>query len=102
VNSNQCLGKNDCPEKCLKACPWKAPQFGPSINAKMQKCELCVERLEEGKQPICVEACPMFALEIGLLEELQKKYGQTTEAEGFKYLKRFGPSVIFKPKTAAG
>jgi anaerobic dimethyl sulfoxide reductase subunit B len=98
VDSDQCLGKMECPQKCLKACPWKAPQFGPSADAKMQKCELCFERREEGQQPICVEACPMFALEVGPLEELQRKYGQVTKAEGFKYLKRFGPAVVFKPK----
>ena len=98
VDSDRCLGKDECSEKCLKACPWKAPQFGPQVNAKMQKCELCLERLEEGRQPVCVEACPMFALEVGPLEELRRKYGEITEAEGFKFLKKFGPVVVFKPK----
>ncbi len=98
VDRDQCLGKKECPQKCLKACPWKAPQFGPAVEDKMQKCQLCWERLEEGKQPICVEACPMFALEVGPLDELRRKYGEVTEAEGFEYRKRFGPSVVFKPK----
>ncbi len=98
VDSEKCQGKKVCPQKCLKACPWKAPQFSPQAEAKMQKCQLCWERLEEGRQPVCVEACPMFALEVGPLGELQKKYGTITEAEGFKYLKQFRPSVVFKPK----
>ena len=98
VDPDRCLGGEECPQKCLKVCPWKAPQFSPEKGAKMRKCELCVERLKDGKQPICVEACPMFALEIGFLDFLMKKYGEGTEAEGFKNFKQFSPAVIFKPK----
>jgi len=98
VDRDLCLGKEACPEKCKKACPWDAPQFGPRVDAKMEKCQLCYDRLEEGKKPICVEACPLFALDAGPLEELRRKYGDVQKAEGFKSMKRFQPSVIFKPK----
>ncbi len=60
--------------------------------------DLCLERLEQGKQPICVEACPMYALDAGPLDKLKAKYGDMVEAEGFHYSERFKPSVIFKPK----
>jgi anaerobic dimethyl sulfoxide reductase subunit B len=99
VDPEKCLGNRECPSRCLKACPWDAPQFGAEENAKMQKCQLCVERLELGKQTICVEACPMYALDVGPLEELKEKYGDRVEAAGFRSSKRFGPSVIFEPKT---
>ena len=72
--------------------------FGPEEDARMQKCDLCLERLEQGKQTICVEACPMYALDVGPLDELKARYGEVVEAEGFKYSERFKPSVIFKPK----
>jgi anaerobic dimethyl sulfoxide reductase subunit B len=98
VDRALCAGADRCPKKCLKACPWDAPQFGPEAGAKMTKCQLCVERLEEGKRPICVEACPMFALDAGPLDELKARYGDAVQAEGFKYSKRFGPSVIFTPR----
>lgn len=98
VDPERCAGASRCPKKCLKACPWNAPQFADRPDAKMQKCQLCHERLSSGQKPICVEACPMFALDIGPLHELRAKYGSATEAEGFKYLERFGPSVVFKPK----
>ena len=98
VDQNKCVGAQQCPKKCLKACPWNAPQFGHEAGAKMQKCELCVGRLERGQAPICVEACPMFALDAGPLDELREKYGDITEAVGFNYFKRFRPSVTFKPK----
>jgi len=98
VDRDKCTGAAQCPKKCQKACPWDAPQFGPEPDARMQKCEFCIERLEKDQQSICVEACPMFALDIGPMDELKEKYGNQTEAEGFKYMKRFKPSAIFKPK----
>ncbi|MFX0020960.1 MAG: 4Fe-4S dicluster domain-containing protein [Candidatus Hermodarchaeota archaeon] len=98
VNPNKCIGKDECGAKCLKACPWDLPQFGNGKNPKMEKCNFCFERLEQGKQTICVEACPMYALDAGSLEELRVKYGDINEAEGFKYIKNIGPCVLFKPK----
>lgn len=98
VDRQKCPGNQECPERCRKACPWDAPQFGPEENAKMQKCQLCMERLEQGKQTICVEACPMYALDVGPLEGLNEKYGDVVEAAGFQFSERFVPSVRFKPK----
>jgi anaerobic dimethyl sulfoxide reductase subunit B (iron-sulfur subunit) len=98
VDREKCQGNQDCPTACLNACPWDAPQFGLEENAKMQKCDLCEERLAKGQQPICVEACPMYALEVGPLPELRARFGECVEAEGFRYSERFKPSVIFKPK----
>ena len=98
VDREKCLGNKECHTLCLNACPWDAPQFGPEENAKMQKCDLCLERVEQCKQTICVEACPMYALDAGPLDELKAKYGAIVEAEGFRYSKRFKPSVTFRPK----
>lgn len=98
VDPEKCLGNLDCPASCFKACPWDAPQFGPEKNAKMQKCDLCLDRLEAGQQPICVEACPMYALDAGPLPDLRDRYGDCKEAEGFRWSERFEPSVIFNPK----
>ncbi|MBW2370167.1 MAG: 4Fe-4S dicluster domain-containing protein [Deltaproteobacteria bacterium] len=98
VDREKCVGAGECPQKCLKACPWDAPQFGPEPDARMQKCDLCLERLDQGQQTICVEACPMFALDVGPVDELREKYGDQAEAEGFKSLKRFAPSAVFKAK----
>ena len=98
VNSEKCLGKKECGSKCLKVCPWDIPQFRNEENSKMEKCNFCVERLEKGQQTIYVEACPMFALDVAPLKELQERYGTIHEAEGFNYLEKFKPSVIFKRK----
>ncbi len=98
VDRAKCLGNIECNTLCLNACPWDAPQFGPEENAKMQKCDLCLERLEQGQQTICVEACPMYALDVDPLDKLKVRYGEVVEAEGFSYSIRFKPAVTFKPK----
>jgi anaerobic dimethyl sulfoxide reductase subunit B (iron-sulfur subunit) len=98
VDRDKCLGKKECGMRCLKACPWDSPQFGLEDNAKMQKCDLCLDRFESGQRPICIEACPMFALDAGNLKDLEEKYGDITEAEGFRYSGKVKPSVLFKPK----
>jgi Fe-S-cluster-containing dehydrogenase component len=38
----------------------------------MQKCDLCVERLEQGKQPSCVATCPGEALKCRPIEVPQE------------------------------
>ncbi|MBI4333823.1 MAG: 4Fe-4S dicluster domain-containing protein [Chloroflexi bacterium] len=97
VDRAACLGKDKC-RLCLEACSYEAPQFGAEAGAKMQKCDLCLERWAEGKKPVCVEGCPARALEAGSLDELRKKYGDGRQAEGFVYSEKLGPAIIFKPK----
>ncbi len=97
VDREKCLGKEKC-SLCLEACPYQAPQFGGEANPKMQKCDLCLDRLEEGKQPVCVTGCPMRALDAGPLPQLKAKYGRGQEAHGFTYSGKVKPCVVFKPK----
>jgi len=98
VDSDTCLGNVECDVKCLKACPYDAPQFGPEKGAKMRKCNFCEDRWTEGKLPVCVESCPTRALDAGPLDVLTAKYGDLRDAEGFTWSKRTQPAVIFKPK----
>lgn len=97
VNREMCLGHDRC-DMCLQACPYDAPQFGAEENAKMQKCDLCQDRLEEGKKPICVAACPMRALDSGSMDELRSRYRHASEAEGFVQDTRADPSIVFNPR----
>ena len=43
------------------------------------KCDGCADRVAEGKSPICVEACPLRALEFGDIEELRAKHEGTVQ-----------------------
>ncbi len=98
VDPEKCLGKDNCPMLCKDACPYDAPQFGTEDNAKMQKCDFCFERWAQGKKPICVDACPLRALDAGLLNELKAKYGDIKEVDGFTYSTKAVPSIVLKPQ----
>ncbi len=97
VDREACLGMDKC-NACREACPYRSPQFGEESNAKMQKCDLCLDRWDEGKKPICVDGCPMRALDAGPMDEMKEKYGSVQETEGFSFVAKTGPSVVFKPK----
>ncbi|NVM35084.1 MAG: 4Fe-4S dicluster domain-containing protein [Candidatus Lokiarchaeota archaeon] len=98
VDSNICIGNEECDSKCLKACPYDAPQFGPEKGAKMRKCHFCLDRYLEGKLPACIETCRTRALDAGTLEELESKYGNIKNADNFTYSQRTKPAIIFKSK----
>jgi anaerobic dimethyl sulfoxide reductase subunit B (iron-sulfur subunit) len=66
VDSQKC---NGC-QACLEACPFGIPQF--DRNGLMHKCDMCLDRLEIGKKPICVDTCPTKALLWGTLNEISE------------------------------
>jgi DMSO reductase iron-sulfur subunit len=80
LDASKCTGQR----RCFEACPYGAPQFASDRpDQKMSKCNMCIDRLEQGLKPICVLSCSMRALEFGPLEELQKKYGSAQATAGF-------------------
>jgi formate dehydrogenase iron-sulfur subunit len=60
---------------CMLACPYRVPKYEwESPLPRMQKCIMCFDqRLSDGKQPACTEACPAQATVFGerdaLIEE---------------------------------
>jgi anaerobic dimethyl sulfoxide reductase subunit B (iron-sulfur subunit) len=98
VDQEKCLGNKECNMHCLNVCPWNAPQFGLENGAKMEKCDLCIDRLKQGKAPICIEACPMYALDAGPLEVLREKYDVVLEEKDSQDIKKFKPSLLSKQK----
>ncbi len=94
VDPDRCQGTR----KCWLACPYGAPQFdGDELGRKMSKCNMCIDRLEQGLKPICVLSCSMRALEFGPLDELTEKYGNLRRLEDMPKDSITRPAVIFKP-----
>ncbi len=64
VNQDLCIG---C-YSCSMACPFGVPRFGQ--DGKMQKCNLCIARVEAGLEPACTRICPTGALKFGEINEM--------------------------------
>ncbi len=97
VDRDACLGRDAC-GACLEACSYDVPQFGSEDNAKMQMCTLCADRLADNREPACVAACPMRALEYGPVEELEGRDGAVREVRGFEFRTTLQPSIVFKSR----
>ncbi len=68
VDADKCIGCG----YCHMACPYNAPKVDRSAGHSV-KCDGCAERVAEGKRPICVEACPLRALDFGSVSEMAAK-----------------------------
>lgn len=70
VDTSKCIGCG----YCHMACPYNAPKVDREKGYTV-KCDACADRVAEGKRPICVEACPLRALDFGPVEDMQSKPG---------------------------
>ncbi|MFH1123760.1 MAG: 4Fe-4S dicluster domain-containing protein [Pseudomonadota bacterium] len=64
VNRDKCIG---C-KACLWICPYGAPSFDE--DGKLALCDLCIDRLREGKKAACEATCQAMAIFIGSPEEI--------------------------------
>ena len=55
--------------RCEIVCPYGVIELD-AFNKVVHKCDLCVHRLVEGKQPACVVTCPSRALRFDELETI--------------------------------
>ena len=59
---------------CMNACPFGVPHFdwdkGILGGALIHKCTMCVQRLDVGQVPACVQTCPTEALQFGERSDL--------------------------------
>lgn len=74
VDETRCIGCGYCAMSCPYACPTVDREKGHSV-----KCTGCIDRVKEGKLPICVEACPQRALAFGEISALRQEYGDLAE-----------------------
>lgn len=94
IDRNKCEGIT----ACIMACPFSAIHIASDkqepkkkeswlIEHPAQKCHMCFERIDAGLKPVCVDACPVYALDCDTDENLKEKYGnpQRLNKENFNY-----------------
>lgn len=112
VDRDKCIGL----QACIGACPFAKPKIaddqqepnmyvGWQIAHPMQKCDFCQDRLGTGMKPICVESCPVFALDIDDYDVLLTKYPDAVQinAADFPYAyinntNDTGPSYLIRKR----
>lgn len=97
TEAKRCL--NCAGHLCKNVCPYDAPKFPTSGHGRIVKCNLCTDRLQEGRAPACVSVCPTEALDAGEMEELVIRYGKVRELEGFADYRQTSPSIVFRAKS---
>ena len=92
VNEETCIG---C-RYCHMACPYDAPQYDAQ-KGHMTKCDGCYSRVKAGQKPICVDACPLRALDFAPIDELRAKYGELASIAPLPPAEITHPNLVVKP-----
>ncbi len=88
VDQGICIGCNTCG----KSCPYGAPVL-QAERGVMGKCNLCAGRIEQGKDPFCVQACPTRIRKVGLISD--------PESEVSKLIAESG-AQLYQPESGTG
>ena len=84
-DESKCIG---C-RYCIQACPFQVPRYEWGSNyPRVQKCRFCAERVQNGLQPACAEACPTGATKFGNRDDLIREAYERMNAEPGKYVKK--------------
>ncbi|MEM4852838.1 MAG: 4Fe-4S dicluster domain-containing protein [Thermofilum sp.] len=97
LDSAKCIG---C-LMCARACPFGAVRLDTALRVAV-KCDFCFERVRQGRQPACAEACPTRALRFGTLEELMAQVAGAKAREVLKRLSSEAGILVAKPERERG
>jgi tetrathionate reductase subunit B len=64
VDDRKCIG---C-KYCMTACPYDARYYN-EVTGAVDKCTFCIQRINEGRSPACVETCPTKVRTFGDLND---------------------------------
>ncbi|RJR50640.1 MAG: 4Fe-4S dicluster domain-containing protein [Desulfobacteraceae bacterium] len=100
IDQKKCVGCGGCVDSCPYGVPRlntdqqyfpgetlpfekNAAAFRVQLSGKSSKCTFCAHRIDQGKSPVCVEACPSKALIFGDLDDpqsgIRKKLWQSNQ-----------------------
>jgi Fe-S-cluster-containing dehydrogenase component len=60
INEKLCTGCKDC----IEACPLRVIFFDQEQEVA-KKCDMCVDRIDQGLNPACVSTCPAYCIFLG-------------------------------------
>jgi anaerobic dimethyl sulfoxide reductase subunit B (iron-sulfur subunit) len=92
IDRSKCIG---C-RYCEWACPYGSPQYD-RVTGTMSKCHFCYDFIERGKDPACVVACPMRALDFGDFSGLKERYQGSSQIYPLPRSSLTSPAVIIRP-----
>ncbi|MDX2320025.1 MAG: dimethylsulfoxide reductase subunit B [Moritella sp.] len=91
VDQDKCIG---C-KYCAMRCPYGAPQYDADKKV-MSKCDGCIDLIEQGANPICVDSCPQRAIKFGDIKELRAKYGSQCDVAPLPDSRLTSPNLIVR------
>lgn len=68
IQQDVCNGCRDC----VAACPFGVITMSETSGTAM-KCTLCYDRLQNGLQPACSQACPTASIQFGPIDQLRQR-----------------------------
>ncbi len=110
INRDKCVNVR----ACITACPFGAIGVADSAQETetksswltphpAQKCNMCIDRVNDGQVPVCVAACPARAIQWGITEKLESipgavRMNQSDFGYAYKNNTETGPSLWIKKR----
>ena len=89
VDEHRCIGCG----YCALSCPYHAPKVDRTVGHSV-KCDGCSQRAREGSAPVCVEACPLRALEFGPISDLRACHGRVADMPPLPDSSKTAPNLV--------